>query len=147
MPCPSLTRLFALHRLDQATADVGDARAKLANAESAFQAANLGPIREELAIADAKVRQAAAAASVIAARVAKLSIPAPQDGAVALLVAESGEAIVPGQPVMTLQARGQAWTGFNLREDQLDGLIIGFPVELTATGASIRFVSDCMQVV
>ena len=32
---------------------------------------------------------------------------------------------------MTLQARGQAWTNFNLREDQLDGLTIGFPVELT----------------
>jgi HlyD family secretion protein len=117
--------------LDQATADVGDARAKLENAESAFQAAHLGPIREELAIADAKVRQAAAAASVIAARVAKLSIPAPQDGAVALLVAEPGEAIVPGQPVSTLQARGQALTSCNLREDQLVGLTIGFSVELT----------------
>jgi hypothetical protein len=53
--------------LDQATAGVGDARAKLENAESAFQAAHLRPIREELAIADAKVRQAAAAASVMAA--------------------------------------------------------------------------------
>jgi HlyD family secretion protein len=102
MPRPSLTRLFALHRLDQATADVGDARAELENADSAFPAAHLGPIRKELAISDAKVRQAAAAASVMAARVAKLSIPAPQDGAVALLVAEPGEAIVPGQPVMTL---------------------------------------------
>jgi len=48
---------------------------------------------------------------------------------------------------MTLQARGPAWTSFNLREDQLDGLTIGFPVELMPAGASIRFVSDCMQVV
>jgi len=32
---------------------------------------------------------------------------------------------------MPLQARGQAWTSFNLREDQLDGLTIGIPVELT----------------
>ena len=79
--------------------------------------------------------------------VAKFSVPAPQDGAVARLVAEPGEAIVPGQPVMTLQAHGQAWTRFNLREDQLDGLAIGFPVELIPTGDSIRFVSDCMQVV
>jgi HlyD family secretion protein len=51
--------------VDQATATVSNARAKLANAESAFQAAHLGPIREELAIADAKVEKAAAAASVI----------------------------------------------------------------------------------
>jgi hypothetical protein len=48
---------------------------------------------------------------------------------------------------MTLQARGQAWTSFNLREDQLDGLTTGFPVELMSVGASIRFVSDCKQVV
>ena len=68
-----------------------------------------------------------------------ISIPAPQDCAVARLVAEPGEAIVPGQPVMTLQARGQAWTSFNLREDQLDGLTIGFPVELMPVGASISF--------
>ena len=79
--------------------------------------------------------------------VAKFSIPAPQDGAVTRLVAEPREAIVPGQSVMTLQARGQAWTGFNLPENQLDGLAIGFPVELIPTGDSIRFVSDYMQVV
>jgi hypothetical protein len=84
MPCPSLTRLFALHRLDQATADAGDARAKLESAESAFQAAHLGPIREELSIAYAKVRQTAAAASVMTARVAKLSIPAPEAGVLRL---------------------------------------------------------------
>ena len=146
MPRPPLTWLFAPHRLDKATADVADARAKLADAESAFQAPYLGPIREELAIADAKVRQAAAAASVISLG-GQFSVPAPQDGAVARLVAEPGEAIVPGQPVMSLQARGQAWTSFNLREDQLDGLAIGFPVELMPVGASIRFVSGCMQVV
>src|SRR5271156_2622215 len=99
MPRPSLTRRFALHRLDQATADVGDARAKLENAESAFLGRTSGTDPGRTGDADVKVRQAAAAASVIAARVAKLSIPAPQDGAVALLVAEPGEAIVPGNAI------------------------------------------------
>ena len=125
-----MTRLFALHRLDKATAAVGDARAKLANAESAFQAAHLGAIREELAVADVKVQNAAAAVSVIAARVDKLRIRAPSDGMVALIVAEPGEAIVPGQPLMTLQAPGRGWASFNLREDQLDGLSIGLPIEV-----------------
>jgi cytochrome c553 len=50
--------------LDKATAEVGDARAKLAHAEAAFEAAHLGPIREELAIADAKVEQAATARKI-----------------------------------------------------------------------------------
>jgi HlyD family secretion protein len=38
---------------------------------------------------------------------------------------------------MTLQARGQAWTNFNLREDQLDGLTVGFPVELTTADGNV----------
>jgi HlyD family secretion protein len=84
--------------LDKATADLGDPRAKLANAESAFQAAHLGPIREELAIVDAKLKNADAAVARIAARVAKLRISAPLDGAVALLVAEPGEAVTRASP-------------------------------------------------
>jgi HlyD family secretion protein len=70
------------------------------------------------------------AVAVIAARVAKLRIRAPSDGAVALLVAEPGEAVVPGQPLMTLEAPGRGWASFNLREDQLDGLSIGLPIEV-----------------
>jgi multidrug resistance efflux pump len=54
---------------------------------------------------------------VIAARAAKLRVNAPADGAVALLVAEPGEAIVPGQPLMTLYKvgykAGQRWARFN----------------------------------
>jgi HlyD family secretion protein len=136
MPRPSLTRLFRATPIGP-----GDRRSRRCARQTCesgigFSGRTSGTIREELAIAASKVRQAAAAASVIAARVAKLSIPAPQDGAVALLVAESGEAIVPGQPVMTLQARGQAWTSFNLREDHLDGFTIGFPIELTTAAGS-----------
>jgi HlyD family secretion protein len=133
--------------LDQATADVDTARAKLANAEAAYQAAHLGPIREELAIADDKVQQAAAAASVIAARVAKLRIPAPEDGTVALLVAEPGEAVIPGQPVMTLEAAGRRWASFNLREDQLDGLRMGSPVELLPAAGSDRIPARVTEII
>ncbi len=92
MPRPSRTTLFALHRLDQATAAVGDAHAKLANAESPFQAAHLGPIREELAVAHAKVKNADAMVSVITACVDKLRVRAPSDGTIALIVAKLGEA-------------------------------------------------------
>jgi HlyD family secretion protein len=120
--------------LDEATAAVGAARAKLAAAQETYQAAHSGPTREELAIADAKVENANAAADVIAARVAKLRLRAPADGIVTLVVAKPGEAIVPGQPVMTLEAAGRQWVSFNLREDQFDGLRIGSPVELLPLG-------------
>ena len=63
------------------------------------------------------------------ARVAKLQIRAPVDGIVALLVAEPGEAIVPGQPVMTCRPAGRRWASFNMREDQFTSLRIGSAVE------------------
>lgn len=116
--------------LDKATAAVGTGNANLSRAKERYEAARLGPTSEERAVADAGVESAAATVAVVGARVAKLRIGAPSDGSVALLVAEPGEAIVPGQPLMTLQAPGQRWASFNLREDQLDELRIGARVEL-----------------
>lgn len=103
--------------LDEAAAAVSNARAKLSAAQGTYQAAHLGPTREELAIADAKVKNAEAAVSVIAARVAKLRVRAPVDGTVAPIVAEPGEAIIPGQPATTLEAVGRRWASSNLGED------------------------------
>jgi HlyD family secretion protein len=123
--------------LDKATAAVETGSANLSRAKERYEAARLGPTSEERAVADANVAVAAAAVAVIAARVAKLRIHAPSDGTVALLVAEPGEAIIPGQPVMTLQMPGQRWVSFNMREDQLDDIQIGSRVDLTpAVGAA-----------
>jgi multidrug resistance efflux pump len=116
--------------LDQATAAVDTAHAKLAEAEKIYAAAHAGPIKEVLEAADAKVDAAAAAVSVIAARVAKLQIVAPTDGVVAQIVAEPGEAVIPDEPVMTLEAAGRRWASFNLREDQFGDLRLGSPVRL-----------------
>ena len=133
--------------LDEATAAVGAARAKLAAAQETYRAAHLGPTREELAIADAKVENADAAANVIAARVAKLRLRAPADGIVAVVVAEPGEAIVPGQPVMTLEATGRQWVSFNLREDQFEGLRIGSPIELLPLGADNKISARVAEII
>jgi HlyD family secretion protein len=124
------TQVASAQELDQATAAVTAARAKVANAQAAYLAASLGATPEELAIADTKLEDAAAAVAVVAARVDKLRITAPADGTVALLVAEQGEAINPGQTLMTLEAAGRSWASFNLREDQFGGLHLGSPVRL-----------------
>jgi len=122
--------------LDKATAAVDTGSASLARSKERYQAARLGPTREQRTIADATVARAAAEVAVVAARVGKLQIHAPADGTVALIVAEPGEAIVPGQPLLTLQAAGRPWASFNLREDQLDDLRIGSRVELVPPGGA-----------
>jgi hypothetical protein len=92
-------------------------RAELENTESAFQAGRTS--ETDPGRAGDRRRQFTAGRRCIGhgRSGGQINIPAPQDGAVALLVAEPGEAIIPGQPEMTLQARGQAWTSFNSRED------------------------------
>lgn len=126
---------FASHQdLDKATAAVQTAGANLASAKERYEAARLGPTKEEREVADAKVESAAAAVGVVAARVAKLRVYAPADSTIALLVAEPGEAIIPGQPLMTLHAAEKHWASFNVREDQLGGLSIGSRVALIPAG-------------
>jgi HlyD family secretion protein len=133
--------------LDEASAAVDVARARLASAQENYQAAHLGPIREELAVADAKVDQAAAAAAVIAARVAKLRIGSPADGVVKLIVAEPGEAVIPDQPVMTIEPTGRRWASINLREDQLGDLRVGARVELLPVGGSDRIEARVTEII
>jgi HlyD family secretion protein len=133
--------------LDKATAAVDTALANLSRAKERSQAAHLGPTREQRAIADAKVESAAAAVAVVAARVAKLHIRAPSAGTVALLVAEPAEAIVPGQPIMTLQAFGRLWASFNLREDQLDNLHIDSRVGLMSSDGSARIDARIAEII
>ena len=57
---------------------------------------------------------------------------APSSGTIAILAAEVGEAVVPGEPVLTLVPDNGAWFGFNLREDALRGLAIGSTVPVGA---------------
>ena len=64
---------------------------------------------------------------------------APVDAMVRVLVAEPGEILSPGKPIMTIEADGQPWFTFTLREDALGGLTIGGRVSLqTSIGRPIE---------
>jgi HlyD family secretion protein len=141
------TGFASRQKLDKATMAVETASADLARAEERHRAASLGPTREQRAVADAGVEVAAAAVAVVAARVVKLQLKAPSDGTVALLVAEPGEAIVPGQPVLTLQPGGKRFATFNLREDRLKGLGISAPVALLPSDGSAPIPARIAEIV
>ncbi len=111
--------------LDEARAETAHAEADVAVAEASYAEAQLGPTAEERALADAVVKAAEAARDVVEARAAKTLLRAPTAGVVGSIVPEIGEAIVPGEPVLTLLPDGGRWFGFNLREDALGPLAIG----------------------
>jgi len=121
--------------LDQAENDAASARADVAEAQANYDAAVAGPTREERAIADAQVQAAAAAVTVLERRLEKMILRAPVDGVVSVIAAEVGENVRPGQPILMVEATGQHWLSFNVREDHLSGLMMGNTVSVIRNGA------------
>jgi HlyD family secretion protein len=121
--------------LDQAENDMAAARADVAEAEANHAAAQAGPTAEQRAIADAQVQAAAAALAVLERRLDKTSLRAPADGIVSVIVAEVGEAVRAGQPVLAIEETGKQWLSFNVREDSLQGLAVGATVDVRRPGA------------
>jgi multidrug resistance efflux pump len=122
-------------QLDEATTALSKAQASLDLARAADAEDQAGPTKEERAIAEAKVALAEATAADVEAKLAKTTLVAPVDGTVGLLVSELGEAISPGQSVMTLEAGHERWFTFTIREDRLAGIGIGAKLTLKTAKA------------
>jgi HlyD family secretion protein len=120
--------------LDQAENDAASARADVAEAQANHDAAVAGPTKEERAIADAQVKAAASALAVLERQLDKTILRAPADGVVSVIVAEVGENIHAGQPVLVIEAAGKQWLSFNAREDLLRGLTVGSKVDVLQAG-------------
>jgi HlyD family secretion protein len=78
---------------------------------------------------------AASALAVFERRLDKTTLRAPADGIVSVIVAEVGENVHAGQPVLAIQETGKHWLSFNAREDLLHGLTVGAVVDVSRLGA------------
>jgi HlyD family secretion protein len=125
----------AQQSLDQATNDAASARADVTEAEANHQAAISGPTREERAIADAEVEAAASTLAVLERRLDKTILRAPADGIVSVIVAEVGENVRAGQPILAIAETGKQFLSFNAREDLLHDLTVGARVHVRRSGA------------
>ncbi|ANY82752.1 hypothetical protein BB934_31375 (plasmid) [Microvirga ossetica] len=126
-------------QLDEIQATLAKAQADLDLKQAQFAAANAGPTAEERSLADARVALASATIDDLQAKLDKTTLRAPLDAMVRVLVAEPGEVLSPGKPIMTIEADGQPWFTFTLREDALGGLTMGGRVSLqTSLGHPIE---------
>jgi HlyD family secretion protein len=126
-------------QLDESTTALIKAEASLDQARATYQQDQAGPTAEERAIAAANVALSEAAVADLEAQFAKTTLLAPTDGVVKLIVAELGEAISPGQAVMTIDAGSERWFTFTIREDRLGGIGMGKRLLLqTAKGDRIE---------
>jgi HlyD family secretion protein len=55
-----------------------------------------------------------------------------------VIVAEVGENVRAGQPVLAIAATDKQWLSFNAREDMLHGLTVGDKVEVARAGGEPR---------
>ncbi|HEX8989869.1 MAG TPA: HlyD family efflux transporter periplasmic adaptor subunit [Rhodocyclaceae bacterium] len=108
-----------MHRAD---ADVRLARAQLASAEAAVRGTTIDTHPATLA-AVARLREAFLA-------LARCRIEAPVGGYVARRSVQVGQQFAAGTPLMTVVPLDQLWVEANFKEDQLEGLRVGQPVEL-----------------
>ena len=115
-------------QLDESTTALSKAQASLDLARATYAQDQAGSTMQERAIAEAKVALGDASVADLEAKLAKTTLVAPTDGVVGLIVAELGEAISPGQAVMTLDAGPERWFTFTIREDRLDGIGMGKPL-------------------
>jgi HlyD family secretion protein len=126
----------SLESLDEAKAEAARNAADIDGAEARYEAALHGPTAEERMLADATLAASEAARDVVEARAAKMLLRAPVTGTIAIEAAEPGEAVVPGEPVLTMIPQHGTWFGFNLREDQLRDLAIRAAVPLRSSGSA-----------
>jgi len=118
-------------KLDEADASLNKARADLALKTAQLAAGRAGPTVEERALADARLALAEATVADLKAKVAKTRLLAPVDGTVGVLVAEPGEILPIGKPVLTLYVGNERWFAFTLREDALGKIGVGSELTLT----------------
>jgi HlyD family secretion protein len=71
---------------------------------------------------------------VLEKRLDKTTLRAPADGVVTAIVAEVGEAIRAGEPVLVIDESHKQWLSFNVREDFLHGLTVGSKVDVVRQG-------------
>jgi HlyD family secretion protein len=117
-------------QVDTDVAGLVVAQANLAARQAALAEAKAGATAEERAEADAKVAAAEASVVTLQAQLAKTVLTAPADGTIGTLVAEPGEAIVPGKAVLVLNPKDGIWFSFTVREDRMQAFALGETLDL-----------------
>jgi len=116
--------------LDQAT----NARNAAIQAQAAAQAnrdqTRNGTSPEQKSVADAQVMQAKANLAQSQAKIDEMTVASPIDGQVTTRTAEVGKLFSAGAPLISIVDVDHAWFTFNLREDLLDGLEVGQPLQV-----------------
>ncbi|MCF8231417.1 MAG: efflux RND transporter periplasmic adaptor subunit [Bacteroidales bacterium] len=113
------------HKLDKVKADMEAARKTTQAAKALWLKAKKGTRREDKEAAQAMVEKAKGAIAEVRSYLDETNIKAPHQGEIANIIAEQGELVPAGYPVITITDRSDSWATFHLKETYLESLRIG----------------------
>jgi multidrug resistance efflux pump len=120
--------VYAKARADTATKEIEVAEAKVREAESELERARqeLGPQGND----NPQVREALAAVEQAKLDLVRTTVVAPSDGVITNLQLTDGEFVAVGQAALTFIDTKDVWINANFRENSLENVKPGDPVEL-----------------
>lgn len=133
---------------DEAEANYSAMRATAAAARSQYDMAMSGARIEDKEAAMALVRQAAGVVAEVAAYAEDAKIYAPADGEVSSVIAEQGELVGTGYPVVALVDTDDIWVSYNIKETLMPKITVGkkFMAYIPALDREAEFVVEYIAV-
>ncbi len=134
--------VIPLQKRDEAETQMKTAVAAATAAKAQYEQAVAGARVEDKAAANALVIQARGANAEVDAYLDETKIRAPISGEVSLKLAEEGEIVGAGMPVIAITDLNDSWAVFHIREDFLKHISKGktFTVQIPALDKTIEMV-------
>jgi HlyD family secretion protein len=121
-------------QLDRARSTADAAAARLRQLQEAHALVRAGARREEIDRAAAELEAAAAALASARRQLAYVQVASPAGGVVSVRLAEAGQVVAAGQPVLRIAALERPWVRVYLAEGELARVQLGQRAEVRVDG-------------
>ena len=117
--------VVAAQKFDEAEANYQAMVATEAAAKAEYELALDGASKEDKKAAAAQVQQAVGAINEVESYISDAMVYSPVDGEISSIIAERGELVGSGYPVVSIIDTADIWTTFNIKETLLPKIKIG----------------------
>ncbi|MDE6070228.1 MAG: efflux RND transporter periplasmic adaptor subunit [Alistipes sp.] len=112
-------------KLDEASANYEAMKATAQAAKAQYDLAKDGARKEDKAAAAAKVQQAEGAVNEVESYIHDAMVYSPVSGEISTIIAEQGELVGSGYPVVAILDTSDMWVTFNVKETLLPAIEVG----------------------
>ena len=128
-------------KMDEASANYKAMEATALAAKAQYKLAMDGARKEDKEAAAARVRQAEGAVSEVESYISDAMVYSPVTGEVSTIIAEQGELVGSGYPVVAILDMSDMWVTFNIKETLLPAIRVGTRMSgyVPALGYDVEF--------